>query len=81
MYCLESTSPSLRTLDSSPALTGSRAPEPRVGASSVHEPHTNNLYVGDGGGGVDMAPLDRFQAGIWKASLDTLDTPSTTTLA
>ncbi|KAF8436637.1 hypothetical protein L210DRAFT_3548824, partial [Boletus edulis BED1] len=22
-----------------------------------------------------MAPLDRFQAGIWKASLDTLDTP------
>ncbi|KAF8436627.1 hypothetical protein L210DRAFT_1059974 [Boletus edulis BED1] len=47
MYYLESTSPSLRTLDSSPALTGSRAPEPRVGASSVHEPHTNNLYVGD----------------------------------
>ncbi|KAF8444116.1 hypothetical protein L210DRAFT_3533887 [Boletus edulis BED1] len=28
-----------------------------------------------------MTPLDRFQAGIWKASLDALDTPSTTTLA
>ncbi|KAF8125431.1 hypothetical protein EV363DRAFT_1586337 [Boletus edulis] len=28
-----------------------------------------------------MAPLNHFQAGIWKASLDALDTPSTTTLA
>ncbi|KAF8121609.1 galactose oxidase [Boletus edulis] len=75
---LESTSPSLRTFA---ALAASRAPEPRVGASAVHDPHTNNLYVWGGRGGVDMAPLDRFQAGVWKASLDALDTPSTTTLA
>ncbi|KAF8129599.1 galactose oxidase [Boletus edulis] len=75
---LESTSPSLRTFA---ALAGFRAPEPRVGASAVHDPHTNNLYVWGGRGGVDMAPLDRFQAGVWKPSLDALDTPSTTTLA
>ncbi|KAF8132586.1 galactose oxidase [Boletus edulis] len=59
---LESTSPSLRTFA---ALAGSPAPEPRVGAAAVYDPHTNNLYVGRGHGGVYMVPIDRFQAGIW----------------
>lgn len=52
----------------------SHVPEPRVGASALHDDSTNSLYVWGGRGGVDMAPLDRFQAGIWKASLDATDT-------
>ncbi|KAF8132498.1 hypothetical protein EV363DRAFT_1449408 [Boletus edulis] len=31
--------------------------------------------------GVDMTPLDRFQAGIWKASFDALDNAGTTMIA
>lgn len=64
-----------RALDPSPTL--SHAPVPRVGATAVHDPHTNALYVWGGRGGVNMAPLDRFQAGIWKAQLDQLDSTST----
>ncbi|KAF8548867.1 galactose oxidase [Imleria badia] len=66
-----------RTLEASPAY--SHAPVPRVGASAVHDPHTNALYVWGGRGGVNMAPLDRFQAGIWKAQLDELDSAAAIT--
>jgi hypothetical protein len=46
-------------------------------ASAVHDPHTNSLYVWGGRGGVDMAPLVRIQAGIWKAPLHGLDSANT----
>lgn len=71
---LESHTPS-RALNPSPALA--HAPEPRVGATAVYDAHTNSLYVWGGRGGVDMAPLDRFQAGVWKAPLDGLDAADT----
>jgi hypothetical protein len=71
LHVLDLDSASARTLDPSPALA--RVPVPRVGATAVHDPHTNSLYVWGGRGGVDMAPLDRIQAGIWKAPLDGLD--------
>ncbi|KAG8221434.1 galactose oxidase [Butyriboletus roseoflavus] len=71
---LESHTPS-RALNPSPALT--HAPDPRVGATAVYDPHTDSLYVWGGRGGVDMGPLDRFQAGIWKAPLDGLDIADT----
>ena len=71
---LESDSP-WRSFNPSPALT--HAPEPRVGATAVYDPNTHSLYVWGGRGGVDMAPLDHFQAGVWKAPLDTLDTSDT----
>ncbi|KAG6369560.1 hypothetical protein JVT61DRAFT_14264 [Boletus reticuloceps] len=77
MYSISS--PHLRVC----ARSHSQVPAPQNPASA-HPPfmtHTNNLYVWGGCGGVDMAPLDRFQAGIWKASLDALDIPSTTTIA
>lgn len=60
-----------RALDPSPAL--SAAPEPRVGATAVYDPRSNSLYVWGGRGGVDAAPLGPFQAGVWKAPLDGLD--------
>ncbi|KAH0828774.1 galactose oxidase [Lanmaoa asiatica] len=71
---LESTTP-CRALNPSPAL--SHVPEPRVGATAVYDTHTNSLYVWGGRGGVNMAPLDRFQAGIWKIPLDALDSADT----
>ncbi|KIJ62350.1 hypothetical protein HYDPIDRAFT_94603 [Hydnomerulius pinastri MD-312] len=49
-----------------------QVPEPRVGASAVYDPQGNNLYVWGGRGGVDMAPLDRYQSGIWKAHFGAL---------
>ncbi|KAF8122093.1 hypothetical protein EV363DRAFT_1183636, partial [Boletus edulis] len=68
---------SLRAFDSSPALAGYPALETRVGASPVMTTHQQSLCRG----GADMAPLDRFQADIWTASLEALDTPSTATIA
>ena len=55
----------------------SHAPVPRVGATVVHDPNTNVLYLWGGRGGADMAPLDRIQAGVWRAQLDALDTIDT----
>jgi len=76
LHALDLESPAQqRSLGPSLALT--HVPEPRVGASAIHDPHTNSLYVWGGRGGVDMAPLDRFQAGIWKAPLGGLDTTDT----
>lgn len=76
LHILDLESPTTwRALTPSPTL--SHAPEPRVGATAVYDPHTNSLYVWGGRGGVAMAPLDRFQAGIWKVSLDGLDAADT----
>ncbi|KAF8131402.1 hypothetical protein EV363DRAFT_1583696 [Boletus edulis] len=72
---LQSTPPSLRSVH----VRRTRRFPRHISVSAVHDPHTNNLYIWGGRGGADMTPF--FQAGIWKASLDALDTPSTTTLA
>ncbi|KAI6169853.1 galactose oxidase [Pisolithus thermaeus] len=56
----------------SPATASSKpgqAPEPRVGATFAYDAHSDNLYLWGGRGGVDMSPLDRFQSGIFKASV------------
>jgi Kelch motif len=47
--------------------TDSSSPDPRVGAASVTI--GEYLYVWGGRGGVDMSPLPRHQAGIWRLSL------------
>ncbi|KZT08644.1 galactose oxidase [Laetiporus sulphureus 93-53] len=44
-------------------------PDARVGATMVHE--GGNLYIWGGRGGVDMAPLDSPQVGIWRGKLKT----------
>ncbi|KAF9223076.1 galactose oxidase [Gyrodon lividus] len=46
-----------------------QVPEPRVGASAVYDSKNESLYVWGGRGGVDMAPLDRCQSGIWRAQV------------
>ncbi|EMD42184.1 hypothetical protein CERSUDRAFT_90787 [Gelatoporia subvermispora B] len=43
-------------------------PEPRVGASTVID--GESIYLWGGRGGVDMAPLDNAQAGVWRGTLD-----------
>lgn len=48
-------------------LSTSLTPEPRVGATMVFE--GGNLYVWGGRGGIDIAPLDPKQSGIWKAQI------------
>jgi hypothetical protein len=48
-------------------LSASSIPEPRVGATTVSE--GGNLYMWGGRGGVDMAPLDPTQSGVWKAKV------------
>ncbi|KAI6100354.1 galactose oxidase [Pisolithus sp. B1] len=56
----------------SPATASSKpgkAPEPRVGATFAYDAHSDNLYLWGGRGGVDMSSLDRFQSGIFKASV------------
>lgn len=45
-------------------------PEPRVGATTVWEKATDSLYLWGGRGGVDMSPLGREQAGLWKGHVD-----------
>jgi hypothetical protein len=45
-------------------------PEPRVGATTVWDKATGSLYLWGGRGGVDMAPLEREQAGVWKGHID-----------
>ncbi|KAH7890547.1 galactose oxidase [Phlebopus sp. FC_14] len=60
---------SWRVLSAVPAAALSDVPQPRVGASAVFDPKENSLYVWGGRGGVDMAPLDRLQSGIWKAHI------------
>ncbi|OAX38623.1 galactose oxidase [Rhizopogon vinicolor AM-OR11-026] len=52
-------------------LSASLKPEPRVGATTVFE--GANLYMWGGRGGVDMAPLDPKQSGIWKAQISQND--------
>ncbi|KAG6334279.1 hypothetical protein ID866_4807 [Astraeus odoratus] len=44
-------------------------PEPRVGATTVYDARSDTLYLWGGRGGVDMAPLDRFQSGIFRTSV------------
>jgi hypothetical protein len=41
-------------------------PQPRVGATTIWDKYTQSLYLWGGRGGVDMTPLDRKQAGVWK---------------
>ena len=48
-------------------------PEPRVGATSVW--HDDALYLWGGRGGQDMTPLDAFQVGVWKATINASDGP------
>ena len=43
-------------------------PEPRTGAVTVWD--GDALYLWGGRGGVDMAPLDAYQAGVWKATIN-----------
>ncbi|KAI6015861.1 galactose oxidase [Pisolithus microcarpus] len=56
----------------SPATPSSKpgqAPVPRVGATFNYDAHSDSLYLWGGRGGVDMSPLDRFQSGVFKASV------------
>jgi hypothetical protein len=48
----------------------SSIPEPRVGATVVWDKVSESLYLWGGRGGVDMAPLDREQAGLWKGHVE-----------
>jgi hypothetical protein len=48
-------------------LSASLKPDPRVGATSVFD--GGNLYVWGGRGGIDMAPMDPKQSGVWKGQL------------
>jgi len=57
-----------------PNLNSVVVPEPRVGATTVWDTAAQSLYLWGGRGGVDMAPLDRVQAGLWKGHIIT--TPS-----
>jgi hypothetical protein len=41
-------------------------PEARVGATTVWNQSTQSLYLWGGRGGMNMTPLDREQAGVWK---------------
>ncbi|OCH95749.1 galactose oxidase [Obba rivulosa] len=43
-------------------------PEPRVGATTVND--GDSIYMWGGRGGIDMAPLDHIQAGLWRGDLD-----------
>jgi Kelch motif len=55
--------------------TDVNVPDPRVGAASVTI--GEYLYVWGGRGGIDMSPLPRIQAGIWRLSLGTEDAEPT----
>lgn len=46
----------------------SDVPDPRVGATVVSE--GDRIYMWGGRGGVDMAPFDKSQIGLWSAKLD-----------
>lgn len=59
----------LRPVDGSPPSSGPAVPKPRVGATMVCM--DDCLYVWGGRGGVDMAPLDDEQVGVWRAELKT----------
>lgn len=48
-------------------------PEPRVGAATVW--HSDALYMWGGRGGKDMSPLDAYQAGVWKATINSSQDP------
>ncbi|KAH9942947.1 galactose oxidase [Amylocystis lapponica] len=52
--------------------TSSTTPEPRVGATIIHDGRF--LYLWGGRGGVDMAPLDREEAGVWRGELTNAST-------
>ncbi|KAI5988251.1 galactose oxidase [Pisolithus marmoratus] len=53
----------------SSATASGQGLEPRVGATIAYDAHSNTLYLWGGRGGVDMSPLDRFQSGVFKASV------------
>lgn len=44
-------------------------PEARVGATTIWDQYTQSLYLWGGRGGIDMTPLDREQAGVWKGRI------------
>ncbi|KIK92879.1 hypothetical protein PAXRUDRAFT_829555 [Paxillus rubicundulus Ve08.2h10] len=71
---LEKNNSSWHVLTANAAST-STSPGLRVGAGAVFDPKSDSLYVWGGRGGVDMAPLDRYQSGIWKAHVR-LDEPA-----
>lgn len=45
-------------------------PEARVGATTIWDQYTQSLYLWGGRGGVDMTPLGREQAGVWKGHVE-----------
>ncbi|KDQ56255.1 hypothetical protein JAAARDRAFT_59159 [Jaapia argillacea MUCL 33604] len=47
----------------------SSVPQPRVGAASTWSVRDKAMYMWGGRGGVDMAPLGKEEAGMWKATL------------
>ncbi|KAI0756257.1 galactose oxidase [Daedaleopsis nitida] len=55
------------------ADAGKAIPVPRVGATTLW--HGDALYLWGGRGGVDMAPLDAYQAGVWKATVHSAQGP------
>ncbi|KAI0715002.1 galactose oxidase [Earliella scabrosa] len=58
-------SPDTKTISGDPDKA---IPEPRVGAATVWT--EGALYLWGGRGGTDMAPLDPYQTGVWKALID-----------
>ena len=48
----------------------SAVPDARVGATTVWDKATESLYLWGGRGGVDMAPLNGEQVGLWKGRID-----------
>lgn len=58
-------SPDTKTISGDPDKA---IPEPRVGAATVWT--HGALYLWGGRGGTDMAPLDAYQTGVWKALID-----------
>ncbi|KAI6157040.1 galactose oxidase [Pisolithus tinctorius] len=67
---LEKNNNSWRVLSSAAASSKpGQSPEPRVGATIAYDAHSDTIYLWGGRGGVNMSPLDRFQSGIFKASV------------
>ena len=57
-----------QTLRPTSSAFQSGVPDPRVGATLVSD--GDKWYLWGGRGGVDMAPLNKSQAGIWEARMD-----------
>lgn len=58
----------LQTLRPTSSAFQSNVPDPRVGATLVSD--GDKWYLWGGRGGVDMAPLNKSQAGVWEARMD-----------